>query len=89
MAEEIERARELHIADGSMGSWRGVAAAWLIVILFVLLFAMGEAVACRHKTSPLGSSAGAMIPRHDPRGPNEIVASDWQERIGAGGYFGL
>jgi hypothetical protein len=74
----------------SFGRWRVVASAWVVTIVFVLLFAGAETLACRHGVSPHESSlAGAIIPRHDSAGypgPDEIAASDWQERARAEAY---
>jgi anti-sigma-K factor RskA len=92
MQEEIERARKLGIAERSLGGWRVVAAAWSVAVIFVVLFATGEALASRHGTSPHeGSLAGAVIPQHDPSvpGSNEMAASDWLERVRAEAYSGL
>jgi hypothetical protein len=87
MLEEIERAREPGIAERSLGGWRAVAAAWLVAILFVVLFATGDALASRHHKVPRSSSvATAVIPRHDPRAPDEIVASAWLDRVRAEAY---
>jgi hypothetical protein len=92
MLEEIERAREMDLAERSLGGWSAVAAAWLVAIIFVLLFATGNALASRHHTAPRKSSlAGAVIPRHDVGflGPDEIAASNWLERVRAEAYSGL
>jgi hypothetical protein len=86
MPEEIgsERGRPI-------GGWYTVASAWLVAIVFVVLFAGVEALAGRHGVSPRETSlAGAVIPRHDPgfAGPDEVAASDWQERARAEAYSG-
>jgi hypothetical protein len=82
--------REVGNAERSLGGWSAVAAAWLVAIIFMVLFATGEALASRHNSaSPESSLAGAVIPRHDPRGPNEIAASDWLEQVRAEAYSGL
>ena len=47
MPEDIEGARELGIAERSAGDWRIVASAWLVAILFVVLFTAGAALAFR------------------------------------------
>jgi hypothetical protein len=73
----------------SFGSWRVVASAWLVAILFVVLFAGVQVLAGRHSVSPREPTlAGAVIPRHDPASPEEIAASDWQERARAEAYSG-
>ena len=81
MPEDIESRRR------SFGRWRVVASAWVVAIVLVVLFAGAEALACRHGISPRQVSlAGAVIPRHDSAGypgPDEIAASDWQERARA------
>jgi hypothetical protein len=90
MLGEIRQPPELEIAERSPDGWRVVAAAWLVAIIFVLLFATGEALASRHDTpSRERSLAGAVIPRHDPQGPDEIAASDWLGRVRAEAYPGL
>jgi hypothetical protein len=92
MLEEIERAREMGSAERSLGGWSAVAAAWLVAIIFLVLFATGEALASRHNTSHHeGSLVGAVIPRHDAGfpGPDEIAASNWLERVRAEAYSGL
>jgi hypothetical protein len=85
---------EIAETESSGRSWRGVASAWLVAILLVILFAAGEAVACRHRShdpSPRrGDFVGAVIPRHDPSvlGPDEVAASDWLERARADAEMG-
>ena len=87
MLEEIERVREPDIAERSLGGWRAVAAAWLVAILFVVLFATGDALASRHHKVPRNSAvATAVIPRHDPSAPDEIAASRWLDRVRAEAY---
>jgi hypothetical protein len=87
MLEEIERGCEPGIAERSLGGWRAVAAAWLVAILFVVLFATGDALASRHHKVPRNSSvATAVIPRHDPSAPDEIAASRWLDRVRAEAY---
>ncbi len=73
----------------SFGGWRVVASAWLVAILIMVLFAGVQVLAHRHGMSPREASlACAIIPRHDPAGPDEIAASDWQERARAEAYSG-
>jgi hypothetical protein len=77
------------VVQRSFGRWRIVTSAWLSTIIFVVLFAGFQALASRHGTSPRATSlAGAVIPRHDPRffGPDEVAASDRQERAKAEAY---
>jgi hypothetical protein len=92
MMKEIEGGREPGIAERSPGDWRVVAAAWLVAIMFVLVFTAADALASRHSSrSREPSLAGALIPRHDPSfpGPDEIAASDWLGRVRAEAYSGL
>jgi hypothetical protein len=79
MPEEIESGRGQRMAERSFGGWRIVASAWLVAIVFVVLFAGVQALASLHGTSPREASlAGAVIPRHDPScaGPAELTRSD-------------
>jgi hypothetical protein len=78
-------------AESSSGDWRIVAAAWLVAILILTLFAGVQTLASRSSASPREAGlAGAVIPRHDPGflGPDEMAASDWQERAKAEAYSG-
>jgi hypothetical protein len=87
MREPIENGRG--VVQRSFGGWRIVTSAWLAMIIFVVLFAGFQALASRHGTSPRAASlSGAVIPRHYPRffGPDEVAASDWQERAKAEAY---
>jgi hypothetical protein len=91
MPEDIEGARELGIAERSVGDWRLVASAWLVAVVFVVLFAAADALASFRSTSPREASlAGAVIPRHNPSfpRPEEIAASDWLDRVRAEAYSG-
>lgn len=80
---------EIAGAERSGHGWRVVSAAWVVAIMFVVLFAAGEAVARLHRShdpSPRrGDFVGAVIPRHDPSflGPDEVAASDWLDRARA------
>ena len=51
MPGDIEGARELGIAERSVGDWRIVASAWLVAIVFVVLFAAADALASLRCTS--------------------------------------
>jgi hypothetical protein len=88
MPDEIEGTRGL---STSVGGWRVVAAAWLVVILFVVLFAAADALASLSHSPCKESLAGAVIPRHDASspGPDEVAASDWLERVRADAYSGF
>lgn len=89
MLEEIERSYEPGIAERTPVGWRIVAAAWLVAIIFVVLFSAADAFASRHKKfSHEGNITGAVIPRHDAGvpGPDEIAASDWLQRVRAEAY---
>ena len=67
MPEEIESSGISRSAEWSFGGWRVVASAWVVAIVFVVLFAGVQALASRHGTSPREASLiGAVIPRHDP-----------------------
>jgi hypothetical protein len=80
---------EIAGTERSGRGWRAVGSAWLVAIIFVILFAAGEAVACLHRShspSPHRDDfVGTVIPRHDPSvlGPDEVAASDWLERARA------
>jgi hypothetical protein len=83
--------KEIEVAERFIGGWRLVASAWLVAIIFVVLFATAEALASRHSASPREDSvAGAVIPRHDPSfpGPDEVAASDLVERARSEAYSG-
>ena len=89
MLEEIERSHEPGVAERTLGGWRTVAAAWLVAIMFLVLFTAADALASRHKKLPRESNlAAAIIPRHDAAvpGPDEIAASDWLQRVRAEAY---
>ena len=89
MLEEIERSNEPGVAERALGGWRTVAAAWLVAIMFLVLFTAADALASRHKKLPRESNlAGAIMPRHDAAvpGPDEIAASDWLARVRAEAY---
>ena len=79
----------MRIGERSLEGWRIVVSAWLVAIVLVML--LGEVLASRHSTSPRAESlAGAIIPRHDSGfvGPDEVAASDWEERAKADAYSG-
>jgi hypothetical protein len=79
----------MHIAERSRAGWRIIASAWLVAIVFVILFVGMEALASRHNAPPREENlAGAVIPRHDSGvvGPDEVAASDWEERAKAEAY---
>jgi len=81
----------MHIAERSRAGWRIIASAWLVASVFVILFFGMEALASRHNAAPRGQNlAGVVIPRHDPGvvGPDELAASDWEERAKAEAYSG-
>jgi hypothetical protein len=53
--------------DRQFGNWRVTVSAWVLVLLFMMLLAAVEAVACRRGVSHAGGHfAGAVIPQHDP-----------------------
>jgi hypothetical protein len=91
MSEPIERASASDAAERSLGGWRAIASAWLVAMIFALVFAAADAVASRHEPQR-GKSylAGVEIPRHDPSvpGPDEIAASDSLQRVKAEAFCG-
>lgn len=67
MPEEIGNGIEQRIAERSFGGWRIVASAWVVAIVFVVMFAGVQAFASRHGVSPHQASlSGVIIPRHEP-----------------------
>ena len=67
MPEEIGTGIEQRIAERAVGGWRIIASAWLIAIVFMVMFAGVQAFASRHGVSPHQASlSGVVIPRHDP-----------------------
>ncbi len=83
--------KEIETPERFIGGWRMVASAWLVAIMFVVLFATVQALASRHSAPPREDSlAGAVIPRHDSGfpGPDEVAASDLLERARAEAYSG-
>jgi hypothetical protein len=68
MPEEFDSsASDREIAERSFGGWRLVASAWVVAIVFVVMFAGVEAFASRHSVAPHQASlSGAVIPRHNP-----------------------
>jgi hypothetical protein len=67
MPEYIEEEGARGFAERYLGGWRMIASAWVVAIVFVVLFAGVQALASLHGTSPHRAMlAGAVIPRHDP-----------------------
>jgi hypothetical protein len=67
MIDAIEREPAQPTDDRQIGGWRVVAAAWAVVLLFLLLLAGVSAVACpRADTHPQRHLASAVIPQHHP-----------------------
>ncbi len=67
MIDAIERERAQPADDRQIGGWRVVAAAWAVLLLFLLLLAGVSAVACpRADAGPHRHLASAVIPQHDP-----------------------
>ena len=55
------------VCDRQSGGWHGVASAWALVLLLVIVFAGTQALASRRAVAPSRAQlAGAVIPRHDP-----------------------
>ena len=91
MPDYIEEKSERGFAERYLSGWRVIASAWVVAIVFVVLFAGVQALASRHDASPRKASlAGAVIPRHEPgfTGPDEVAASDWEQRARAEAYSG-
>ena len=66
MLEGVEPRPE-PVDDWHSGGWRGIASAWALVLLLVILFAGTQALASRRIASASPAQlAGAVIPRHDP-----------------------
>jgi len=66
MLEGVESKLE-PVGDRQSAGWRGVASAWALLLLLVILFAGTQALASRHTAAPSQAKhAGAVIPRHDP-----------------------
>ena len=67
MIGAIEREGAHDSDDRQIGGWRVVVSAWVMLLLFLLLFAGVNAVACtRADTHPQRHLASAVIPQHDP-----------------------
>ena len=67
MIDAIELERAQPADDRQIGGWRVVAAAWAVLLVFVLLLAGVSAMACpRAETHPHRHLASAVIPQHDP-----------------------
>ena len=65
MLEGVEPKPE-PVGDRHSAGWRGVASAWALVLLLVILFAGTQALASRRITAASQATlAGAVIPRHD------------------------
>ena len=65
MLEGVEPKPE-PVGDRHSAGWRGVASAWALVLLLVILFAGTQALASRRiTTASQATLAGAVIPRHD------------------------
>lgn len=90
MRDRSESGPGLLVAERSFGGRRTVVSAWFVAIVFVMLFAGIETLASQHASPRRASLAGAVIPRHDPGfvGPDEVAASDWQERARVEAYSG-
>jgi hypothetical protein len=67
MIDAIERDGAHESDDRQIGGWQVVAAAWALLLLFLLLLAGVSAVACtRADSHPQRHLASAVIPQHDP-----------------------
>jgi hypothetical protein len=67
MFGDVGCAREPEGADRQFVNWRIVVSAWVLVLVFVMLLAAVDALACRRVVSHANTHfAGAVIPQHDP-----------------------
>jgi hypothetical protein len=67
MIDAIERDGAHDGGDRQIGGWRVVAAAWALLLFFLLLLAGVSAVACtRADSHPQRHLASAVIPQHAP-----------------------
>jgi hypothetical protein len=67
MVDQVRHEPEPISKVGLSASWRAIIAAWVLVVLLVILSAGAEALASRHHAAPQRADvAGAVIPRHDP-----------------------
>jgi hypothetical protein len=67
MIDAIERDGAHDSGDRQIGGWRVVAAAWALLLFFLLLLAGVSAVACtRADSHPQRHLASAVIPQHAP-----------------------
>ena len=67
MFEGIEIRLERDGIERQVVSWRTLASAWALVLVLMVLFAGGSALACLHgRPHPDRPLAGAVIPQHDP-----------------------
>jgi hypothetical protein len=67
MIDAIELEPAQSADDRQIGGWRVVAAAWAVLLLFLLLLAGVSAVACtRADSHPQRHLASAHIPQHHP-----------------------
>lgn len=67
MIDALERNRAEFREDQQAGGWRVVAAAWTVLLFFMLLLAGVNAVACpRADAGRHRHIAAAVIPQHDP-----------------------
>jgi hypothetical protein len=67
MVDEVRPEPEPECQYRLSAGWRAVIAAWVLVVLLVIVSAGAEALASRHRAAPQTANvAGAVIPRHDP-----------------------
>jgi hypothetical protein len=78
MIDALELAPAQPTDGRQIGGWHVVAAAWALLLLFLLLLAGVSAVACtRSDSHPQRPLASAVIPQHDPCvGPGIASAQD-------------
>lgn len=76
MVDQVRREPQPIYKVGLSASWRALIAAWVLVVLLVILSAGAEALASRRHAVPQRADvAGAVIPRHDPACANIPNAS--------------
>jgi hypothetical protein len=67
MIDALERNRADSREDRRTGGWSAVAAAWAVLLIFLLLLAGVSAVACPRADAGMHRHfAAAVIPQHDP-----------------------
>jgi hypothetical protein len=75
MSESVRQAREEERQNRNFCDWRGIFAAWAIVVFVVMLFIGVQAVAALRGATPQQASfaGAARVPRHDPACAGPVV----------------